>query len=151
MMPSRFALVLCAMHGLVSLAACRGASQREDARVSQVYVSSDRGSTWQPAAVGLPAAALSISDLAAADSTLLLATKKDGIFLFDAATNRWQATPTSPRTEADVDAVAFYDGDLFAGTNGAGAWPRSEACIASIRSRAGPRCWPTGHCTTSPR
>jgi hypothetical protein len=129
--------VLCALHGLLLLTACRSESQRDQAASAppaidskqparaaaaavavQVYVSADRGTTWQPAAAGLPAV-LSITDLTAGDS-LALATKRDGVFLFAVTTDRWYATPTVP--PADVDAIAVHGGKLFAGTHGAGVW-----------------------------
>lgn len=128
-MVSRSAAVLCALQALVGLTACQGASEREQARAAptrpvQVYLSNDSGRSWQPAALGLPAddnGGPSISDLAAAERSFVLATKRDGIFLFDSATNRWRPIAT-PIATTDVDAVAFHRGALFAGTHGSGAW-----------------------------
>jgi hypothetical protein len=137
-MRSRWVVVLSALHGLLSLTACRSGSHGDQAAsvrpaddpkqraragtpavAAQVYVSADRGTTWQPAAAGLPAV-LSITDLTAGDSQLALATKRDGIFLFAVTTDRWYATPTVP--PADVDAIAVHGSKLFAGTHGSGVW-----------------------------
>lgn len=125
--------LLTLLNAVAWLVACGAPSQPGGAPASaaaatkaQVYISADRGSSWRPAAVGLPAAT-SISDLASADSKLVLATKNDGIFVFDPGTGRWQATLSSPQTPSDVDAIALYGGALFAGTNGAGVWMSGDA------------------------
>ena len=109
-----------------------------------VYFSLDNGLTWQDKSYGLPED-LHLTDLAVADSMLLVSTKQNGIFIYNFRKNAWQHTPNFPPTTSNLDVVNVYQGQILVGSQNDGlfmsadqgkTWSKHNAGLenSSIRS-----------------
>ena len=87
-----------------------------------VYFSNDMGLTWENKSEGLPLKTnLGLSAIAASGNTLALASKDNGIYLFDFSKNRWVSIPTDKRIiENNPGALTFYKDGMYIGTQLAG-------------------------------
>jgi len=116
---------------ILSVIFCDGIFLGQTARnVSQgkggiVYFSYDNGESWENNSNGLPKD-IFLSDLAASDEFLGLATKQNGIFLYNVEKRSWVKTNGTPKTSNDFDALYLFKSRMFVGTQGEGVFISSD-------------------------
>ncbi|ULQ52675.1 WD40/YVTN/BNR-like repeat-containing protein [Flavihumibacter fluvii] len=83
-----------------------------------VYFSRDKGMTWKNTSDGLPEKiSIGLGGIAASTSMLGLATKEDGIFIFDFKANKWLSIPTDEQIiKSNPGGLIFFKNEIFVGT-----------------------------------
>ncbi|UZR98093.1 WD40/YVTN/BNR-like repeat-containing protein [Chondrinema litorale] len=89
-----------------------------------IYLSNNSGMSWQNISNGIPEDAM-LSDLSLSGNSLGIATKKNGVFLYDATTSKWNKTLNTP-SNFDINALLILDGLIYTGTNGAGIFMSTD-------------------------
>ena len=86
---------------------------------SIVYFSSDNGNSWVDKSDGLPAPIV-VPDFAVSGDMLALASKQQGIYLYDFGKVKWQRLAGKPATSTDLDALFIKNNNFITGTHGDG-------------------------------
>jgi photosystem II stability/assembly factor-like uncharacterized protein len=90
-----------------------------------IYFSTDQGATWRNTSKGMHDD-LGITDIATGDNALGVSTKQKGIFTYDFQAGQWIALPSKPSATASVDALYFFHGKIFAGSQNEGVFVSSN-------------------------
>jgi ligand-binding sensor domain-containing protein len=88
---------------------------------SIVYFSSDNGNSWQDKSDGLPAPIV-LTDIAVSADILAIASKQQGIYVYDFVKLKWMPLAAKPATNSDLDALYVRDNNFIAGTHGDGVF-----------------------------
>lgn len=93
-----------------------------------VYFSNDSGLTWEDKSNGLPSkVTVGIGSLAVFDNSLGIATKEDGIFLFDLQNQAWIPIPTDEEIiKNNLGTLAFFENQIYIGTQLNGVYTTSD-------------------------
>ena len=84
-----------------------------------IYFSLDNGNTWENKSNGLPGN-IFLTDIAVSDDFLGVATKQDGIFIYNFENKAWINLPVHSQINYNIDALFFYNKKVFAGTQNGG-------------------------------
>lgn len=90
-----------------------------------VYFSFDNGKTWENRSQGLPDN-IFLTDIAVSHAFLGLATKKNGMFIFDYSLKEWKVVKSIPIENDEINALHFHQNRLFAGTKSSGVFISSD-------------------------
>ena len=97
------------------------ASQGQQKQKSIAYFSYDNGATWENKSSGLPED-IFISDVTTGpDGTLVLSTKRNGLFSFNNQSNQWQYLGIIPFQD-DINILWYHKRELLAGTGANGVF-----------------------------
>jgi hypothetical protein len=83
-----------------------------------LYFSFDNGNRWEDASDGLPQKIkIGLGSIAASEKILGLATKEEGIFLYNFTSKFWEKIPTDQQIiEANIGPLAIMDSTIWVGT-----------------------------------
>jgi photosystem II stability/assembly factor-like uncharacterized protein len=83
-----------------------------------VYFSSDDGISWENKSDGLPARiSVGLGGIATSATLLGIATKENGIYLFDFQKNSWVNIPTDNKIiQSNLGALTFFKNNIYVGT-----------------------------------
>ena len=89
-----------------------------------MYLSYDNGSTWESAHSGLPQhISIGLGGVAVSETMLGVATKTQGVYLFQPSDSTWTAVPTTQEmTEANTGALAIFNHTIYVGTQHKGVF-----------------------------
>ncbi len=89
-----------------------------------VYFSGDNGLTWKNKSEGLPQkTTLGVGAIAVSDSLLGIATKENGVYLFDFNHERWINIPTDKKIiENNPGTLTFFKRQIYIGTQSGGVF-----------------------------
>ena len=127
---------------LAILSSCNGQNKKLDQKVSKndrnspiikspietidgiVYFSSDNGLTWENKSDGLPDSIhIALGAIAVSDNLLGIATKEEGVFLFNFQTNQWINIPTDKKIiKSNPGPLIFFKDQIYIGTQASGVF-----------------------------
>lgn len=83
-----------------------------------IYFSSDHGDNWMNTSQGLPEqVSIGLGGIAASDHQIGVATKENGVYLYNSVTRFWEPVPTDKQiTEGNIGAMSMLDHQIFVGT-----------------------------------
>lgn len=83
-----------------------------------VYFSYDNGANWVNSSIGLPEKIeIGLGGIATSNQILGVATKKNGVYLYNFKKKKWENMPTEQKIiEANIGSMAILDGIIFVGT-----------------------------------
>lgn len=83
-----------------------------------IYFSYDNGANWINASAGLPEKIrIGLGGIATSNQVLGVATKDDGVYLYNIKSKTWENVPTDKQIiEANIGALAIFDSTIFVGT-----------------------------------
>lgn len=83
-----------------------------------IYFSFDNGLTWKNTSAGLPyKISLGLGGIAVSPNSLAIATKENGLYIFDFKKNIWVNIPTDKKIiESNLGSLIFYKDKIYAGT-----------------------------------
>ncbi len=84
-----------------------------------IFFSFDNGDSWENKSIGLPEG-ISSTDIATSDGLIGISTKQDGIFFYEFQANIWRRSANNPPTPNNLDALIFFNDQLFVGAENAG-------------------------------
>jgi len=89
-----------------------------------VYFSSDNGLTWENRSEGLPMKiGLGLGAIAISDNSLGIATKENGVYLFDFQRDLWVNIPTDKQIiESNLGTFTFFKDQIYIGTQFGGVF-----------------------------
>ena len=93
-----------------------------------VYFSSDNGQSWKNQSKGLPQnVRIALGGISTFDSSLALATKESGVFIFQVSDSTWHAIPTDQEIiDGNIGCLISYKSRFFLGTQNNGVYYRNE-------------------------
>ncbi|MEX2514202.1 MAG: hypothetical protein WD398_14960 [Cyclobacteriaceae bacterium] len=105
----------------LDLSAINGLSKTED---GIVYFSADNGITWKNASRGLPpTVSIGLGGVSASLNLLGLATKENGVYLFNFKDSVWVKIPADQEmVNGNIGALTFYKNDIYVGTQYGGVF-----------------------------
>lgn len=89
-----------------------------------VYFSKNDGLDWENVGAGLPdSLSIALGGIAVSENMLGIATKEQGVYVFDEKRNEWHNLPTSKQMLKDqVGPLFFYRSNIFVGTQQGGVY-----------------------------
>lgn len=132
---------------MIILSSCKGHTKKIQEKVSKsdsfsyseinnpvetndgvVYFSFDNGLTWVSINEGLPHSInIALGAIAVSDKLLGIATKEEGVFLFDFQKNRWINIPTDKNIiEGNPGPLIFFNDQIYAGTQTSGVFSSAD-------------------------
>lgn len=89
-----------------------------------VYFSFDNGASWVNSSNGLPGKTrIGLDGIATSAQSLGVATKDNGVYLYNFKTKLWETVPTDKRIiEANIGALAIADNVIYVGTQHKGVF-----------------------------
>jgi len=89
-----------------------------------VYFSKNDGLDWENVGAGLPdSSSIGLGGIAVSENMLGIATKEQGVYVFDEKRNEWHNLPTSKQMLKDhVGPLFFYRSNIFVGTQQGGVY-----------------------------
>jgi len=89
-----------------------------------VYFSNDNGLTWINGSKGLPEKiTIGLGGIAVSPASIGVATKENGVYLFDFKDSLWTSIPTSPKMiKNNMGAMSFHKNDIWVGTQHGGIY-----------------------------
>ncbi|MDX2301813.1 MAG: hypothetical protein NW226_03390 [Microscillaceae bacterium] len=83
-----------------------------------IYFSYDHGANWINASDGLPEKIrIGLGGIATSNQILGVATKDDGVYLYNIKSKTWENVPTDKQIiEANIGALAIFDSTIYVGT-----------------------------------
>lgn len=111
-----------------------------------VYFSTDNGVTWVNASKGLPQTiSIGLGGVSASSNVLGVATKENGVYLFDFKDSVWVNIPADQEMIAsNIGAIIFYRNDIYVGTQYGGiffsnnigkSWTTKNAGLSNLTVR----------------
>ena len=94
-----------------------------------IYFSFDDGNNWVNKSLGLPEnATIGLGGIAVSDQNIGVATKENGIYLFNFRTNLWVNVPTEKQIiEGNIGALAIIDNVFYVGTQFKGVFSSKDS------------------------
>lgn len=89
-----------------------------------VYFSKDNGITWENKSAGLPEnTGIGLGGIAVSDTLLGVATKQNGVYIFDFQDSIWIHIPTDEQIiKSNLGALSFYKNEIYIGTQYGGVF-----------------------------
>lgn len=120
---------------LLVLLACKGQSsvrngeqKIDSANTGIVYFSTDNGQSWKNASRGLPQnVKIALGGISTSDSSLALATKENGVYIYHDSDSSWHALATDQEIiEGNIGGLISYKNMLYIGTQNNGVYCKSK-------------------------
>lgn len=94
------------------------------ADIGIVYFSNDNGLTWTNGSKGLQEEiTIGLGGIAVSPALIGVATKENGVYLFDFKDSFWVSTPASPQMiKNNIGVLTFYKNDIYVGTQYGGVY-----------------------------
>lgn len=98
------------------------------AAVGIVYFSNDNGLTWKNSSKGLPdKVTIGLGGIAVSPMLIGVATKENGVYLFDFKDSLWVGISASPQLiKNNIGAMVFYENTIYVGTQYGGVYSSND-------------------------
>jgi hypothetical protein len=102
----------------ISASDSKNSNNTSAADIGIVYFSNDNGSTWTNGSKGLPEKiTIGLGGTAVSPALIGVATKENGVYLFDFKDSLWVSIPASQQMiKNNIGAMTFYKSDIWVGT-----------------------------------